>query len=75
MNDKQIQWTKQKCNDLILMADFPATEDNVQSIIDAAENYLKQAKDNPEVRKALLQTQIYIDNMNRIFRWSQKHNE
>lgn len=71
MNQEQIKWTREKCNGLILIAEYPATEESVSTIIAAAETYLHQAKGNPEVREALLQTQIYIDNMDRIFRKGQ----
>ena len=68
MNPKQIKWTLEKCNNIIGIAKYPLTEDISQRIKDISEMYLKEAKENPEFKVAMLNTLELINNIDRAYR-------
>lgn len=55
MNEKQQEWTKDKCNRLkqYLEQENPASDEQWDSVVDYIEKIVKLAKGNTEVRSAL----------------------
>lgn len=68
MNPKQIKWTLEKCNNLIGLAKYLLNDEISQRIKDTAEIYLKQSKENPEFRLAIINTLEFINNIDKAYR-------
>lgn len=76
MNIKQIQWTMDKCNALLAIPQsYPLDEETAQKVKETSEHYLKLAKGNEEFRQAILNTLIFIDDMDRLHREYKKKME
>lgn len=76
MNIKQIQWTMDKCDALLAIPqNYPLDEETAQKVKETSEHYLKLAKGNEEFRQAILNTLIFIDDMDRLHREYKKKME
>lgn len=69
MNDIQKKWTLEKCEVLLEMASsFPLSNEQTNLILEKVNHFYQLSKCNEEVKKALIDTYMYINSLDRNMR-------
>lgn len=70
MNEAQKAWTVKKCETLLEASSniYDMTEQDWEIVFEMINKYVTQAKGNDSVKKALIATETYIEQMYKILR-------
>lgn len=64
MNIKQIQWTMNKCNELLAIPkSYPLDQETAEKVKETSEYFYRQAKHDPGFKRAVVETVAFIDNL------------
>lgn len=76
MNIKQIQWTMNRCNELLAIPQsYPLDQETAEKVKETSERFYALSKCNDEVRPAIVETAVFIDNLDRAHREYRKKME